>query len=246
MSRRTSWWVVAALTAGCASEVGPAGPMGTSGWTPTDDVEAVVAQAARRGCARLEADCSHLCESVFASCHPSTDACVREETREHLEHYVWPAADPERAAQCAAQIEVAPCSDLTPDTLECEYAVFETCPEDDDGFGANQSPFHPAPLALGETHVMRLCESVPEFFAVELAAGQRLVVTAHTEDDERVSLDLWRLVATRAGGATLEEVSGHFGADGDETAPMPDDGIYLLEVDAYSRGGRYTLDVEAR
>lgn len=218
--------------------------VGDAASTPSSDVRAAVAEAARRGCARLQSDCAHLCEGPFARCHPTLEACVAEETAEYLDDYASPVVDPVLAAQCAAQIEAAPCSDLTPDTLECEYAVVETCASsEDDPFGLNHSPFTPAPLELDQTHVLRLCTDAPEFYAIELEAGGRLSVTGVEEHDERVGLTLFRLLATRTGEAMLEDMSGYFAADGDLTAPVPEAGTYLLEVDASSRSGDFALRI---
>ena len=63
------------------------------------------------------------------------------------------------------------------------------------------------------------------------------------EHDERVGLTLFRLLATRTGEAMLEDMSGYFDADGDLTAPVPEAGTYLLEVDASSRSGDFALRI---
>jgi hypothetical protein len=160
-------------------------------------------------------------------------------TADYLEDYDFPLFDPVLASQCAAQIEAAPCTDLRPDTLECEHAVVEGCPGDDDGHGAPYSPFHPAHIDANGALSVRLCEDVREYFALELAQGERLSVT--DPEDSNLRIELYRLIASSRGDAVLEEVIDYFDDGGQPSAPMPDDGLYLLMFRSGSRTGRFTF-----
>lgn len=189
--------------------------------------------AVRLGCNRLHSDCSEVCTSPFVECWSDATMCAEQFTADYIEDYDFPLFDDELAASCAAQVADQACGDLSPDTLECEYAVTEGCALDDDRFGAIYSPFRAAELPVGEPLVVMLCGWVPEFFRVELAQGQRIVITPTDEDAPTPNVSLQRMVADGQGYAHIEDVDGSVDLDADPSNAVPAAGEYLLSFEFF-------------
>jgi hypothetical protein len=230
----------------CEWNVCVGGDGDTSGTIPAGDADDATRAAVGRVCARLHGDCADVCDNLFVECYGDVSQCTQQWTADYLEDFTFPIVDEDLAVQCAAQIDDQACTDLEPDTLECEFAIVESCPGDDDGYGAPYSPFRAADLPASGSVELMLCEDVTEYFRVTLAQGQSVRVTALDPEADAPWIDLSRLVG--GGGTTkLEEVEGYLSSDGDElSAPAPLPGEYLLSVRS-SQGTRrfaFTLAVE--
>jgi hypothetical protein len=202
-----------------ASGDGADGDAGLGDPGDADGIEAPFAEA----CARLHGECAPVCDNVFVECYDDVATCTEQWTRDYLADYEAPLVDPVRVAACAAQVDAQSCTDLEPDTVECEYAVVEGCPDDDDGHGAVYSPFTPGRVQLGVPLDVRLCPGVEEFFAITLEAGTTLELV-QPEGGPHVFTDLVRM-STAAGGEALLVRAGL-------DTPVVEAGEYLLAVDA--------------
>jgi hypothetical protein len=200
------------------------------------DVDAAVRSIVRRGCARVHGECSAICDNPFVECFASVDACADAWAADYVEDFDFPLLDPVLAANCAAQVDVASCNDVSPDTLECEYALVESCPGDGDDLGSPYSPFRAAAIASNGTVTVHLCEDVEEYYAVYLEEGDSLSVTS----DRSLGLELYRLIASSRGEAVLEMIS-YVNPDGDATPAIASSGVYLLEARSGSATARYSL-----
>lgn len=185
----------------------------------TDVIEAPFAEA----CARLHGECAPVCDNVFVECYDDVATCTEQWTRDYLADYDAALVDPVRVAACAAQVDAQSCTDLEPDTAECEYAVVEMCPDDDDGHGAVYSPFAPGRVELGVPLEVRLCPGVEEFFAITLEAGTMLELV-QSKNGPHVFSDLVRMTTVPSGDALLVRA----GLD----APVVEAGEYLLALGA--------------
>lgn len=215
------------------------GAQDTGAVTPVGDADDATRAAVAHACARLHGDCADVCDNIFVECYADVDQCVDQWSADYLEDFRFPIVDRDLAAQCAAQIESQACTDLRPDTLECEYAIVESCPGDDDGFGTPYSPFRAASLSASGTYEVMLCDDVTEYFRVQLAQGQRVRVTALDEEADAPGLELHRLVGG-AGSSKLEDLEQYIDPDGDEpSAAAPLAGEYLLSVRSHSGTQRF-------
>ena len=214
----------------------------TEAVAPVGDVDDATRAAVAHACARLHGDCADVCDNIFVECYADVGQCVQQWTADYLEDFAFPIVDRDLAAQCAAQIDEQACTDLRPDTLECEYAIVESCPGDDDGFGAPYSPFRAASLPGSGSFELMLCEDVTEYFRLQLSQGQRVRVTALDEEADAPALELHRLVG---GAATkLEDLERYIDPDGDEaSAAAPLAGEYLLSVRASSGTQRFAFEL---
>ncbi len=206
------------------------------------DVDDATRAAVARACARLHGDCADVCDNIFVECYGDFDQCVEQWSADYLEDFSFPIVDRDLAAQCAGQIDEQACTDLRPDSLECEYAIVETCPGDDDGFGAPYSPFRAASLSGSGTFEVMLCERVTEYYRLQLAQGQGVRITALDEDADAPELELYRLVGGTA--TKLESIEQYIDPDGDErSAAAALAGEYLLSVRAYSGTQRFSFEL---
>lgn len=129
--------------------------------------------ATRAGCARLWSDCNSRCMDDFVYCGGSEDQCVHDYAKNAVEDLIYPVYSTELAEKCAQQLEERSCIDLDPDSPECEAAVLEGCPNDQDGYGAPYSWLSAAPIEmLPATLRPHLCSGADEWFAIHLEAGE--------------------------------------------------------------------------
>lgn len=198
------------------------GDDGDAGLGDPGDVGGIEAPFAE-ACARLHGECAPVCDNVFVECYDDVATCTEQWTRDYLGDYDAPLVDPVRVAACAAQVGGQSCTDLEPDTVECEYAVVEGCPDDDDGHGAVYSPFTPGRVELGVPLAVRLCPGVEEFFAITLETGATLELVL-PDDGPHVFVDLVRMSAVPSGDALLVRE--------DLDTPVVEAGEYLLALDA--------------
>lgn len=198
------------------------GADGDAGLGEPADADAVEAPFAR-ACARLHDECAPVCDNVFVECYDDVATCTEQWTRDYLADYDAPIVDPARVAACAAQVDTQSCTDLEPDTVECEYAVVEGCPGDDDAHGAVYSPYAPGRIALGVPLDVHLCPGVEEFYAITLEAGATLELVL-PEDGPPVFADLVRMSTVPSGDSLLVR-------EGLDT-PVVEPGEYLLALDA--------------
>lgn len=182
-----------------------------------------------RACARLHGECSDVCDNLFVECYGDAATCTEQWTAEYLEDYRFPLVDESLLADCAAQVDRQACTELEPDSVACEFAIVESCPEDTDVYGANYSPFSAHPVQLGDELQVHLCDSVPEFFSLTLQGGTELEIL---EEGDRSSAygELLRF-STNAAGDVISERSSL-------SDPVPVDGEYVLAIDASVRGDR--------
>lgn len=200
---------------------------GSAGGGPVDIDEADGTDAPfARACARLHGECAPVCDNPFVECYDDPQTCTQQWKAEYLEDFDFPMADPVRLARCAEQVERSACTDIEPDTVECEFAVVEQCPDDLDAHRP-YSPFWAQRIAMGDTLRVHLCEDVVEYYVVSLQAGERIAVEV-PDDAPSLSIDLLRLTATDAGDAVLEEL----GLD----IPVPLAGDYIVALEAFERG----------
>lgn len=202
-----------------------------TGPAPVERSEGSILTAVGRACERLHGDCRDICDNVFVECYSSEAQCARQWTAQYLEDYAYPLVDDELATQCALQIDDQPCTDLEPDTLECEFAIVEGCRGDDDGNGMPYSPFRAAPVAASGPFEVMLCEGVAEYYRIMLEQGQRLVVSQGDDDQDVEEFELMRLVGTPDERAVLDSIGRlRFG---DSSPPAPLAGEYLLRMEAW-------------
>lgn len=232
MKTKIMTWLLATTTlASCFTDtIGTGNDGGHGSDTATSDVvgEGVEIPFAR-ACARLHGECAAVCDNVFFVCYESVSTCTREWTADHLQDYAFPVVDEDLVAKCAKQVDRQPCTDLRPDTIECDYAVVESCPDDADDYGAPYSPLSAHPVQIGDRLDLDLCDNVDEFFSVHVEAGTALEIV-HEDDGPRLYRDMMRLQTNASGDTVIEWV-------GIEN-PVPVTGEYVLVVSASARSHR--------
>lgn len=205
-------------------EPGDGDSQGDGGASVEGGVEGVFA----RVCERLHGDCASVCDNLFFECYDDVASCTEQWQLDYLSDYTAPLVDDALVERCGAQVETQACTDLRPDTAECEYAIVESCLGDEDAHGAIYSPFSPGVAVLGEVIEVELCAWVEEYFAIELEQGATLDVIA--DDDALLPgfVDILELVAAPDGDTVIERSSlGTATAHG---------GTYVLAVESGESG----------
>ncbi len=177
-----------------------------------------------RACARLHGECSSVCDNLFFECYGDASTCAEQWAAEYFDGFDDPLVDPARLRQCADQVDEQACTSLRPDSVECDYAVFESCVGDRDAWGSPYSPFEPAALVPGTTFTVDLCAHVEEFFEVELSAGQAVDVEW---GDDNAFVRVLQLRSNAHGHTVMTEY--------DEGDPVPQDGTYVVGLESFDR-----------
>lgn len=196
----------------------PAAEHGEGGASSGGGVDSVFARA----CERLHGDCSSVCDNPFFECYEDVATCTEQWRLDYLSDYAAPLVDDERVARCGAQVDEQACTDLRPDTPECEFAIVERCVGDGDAYGAIYSPFTPGSAVLGETIELQLCQSIEEFFAIELEQGATLEVIGDDSTPQPSFIDRIEMVTTEDGDVVIER--------SDLDTPTAHAGTYLIGV----------------
>ncbi len=194
-----------------------------------DGAQAPFAEA----CERLHDECAPVCDNVFVECYDDVATCTEQWTLDYLGDYDEPLIDPVRVAACAAQVDAQSCTDLEPDTVECEFAVVESCIGDSDAHGAVYSPFTPGVAQLDLPLDVHLCGGVREYFAITLEADMILELV-QPDDTPGVFAELLSRATNAQGDAVLTTTS--------LSTPVSDTGEYLLGLDT-GQTGNYTITI---
>lgn len=207
-----------------------AGSDASGGGGPYEGVDGVFARA----CERLHGECASVCDNLFFECYDDVATCTEQWKAEYLSDYVDPIVDDALVELCSAQVDDAACTDLRPDTAECEYAIVDGCVGDADAHGAIYSPFTPGAAQVGAPIEVELCEWVEEYFAIELEAGATLELTADDTTQMPGFVDRLELVTTNDGDTVIERSS--------LDTPTAHAGTYLLAVETAMPGSyRFTV-----
>ncbi|MCR9163825.1 MAG: hypothetical protein ACE37F_01065 [Nannocystaceae bacterium] len=174
----------------------------------------------------MHGECSSVCDSPFLECFDDARTCAQQWEADFFSGYDDPLVDDGLMRRCAEQVEAQSCLDLEPDSLECEFALVESCTGDRDEHGQPYSPFSAVPLAFGVPYDFDLCDGVSEFYALPMSAG-----TVLSSNDlggaDSVSVRLYELLETSDGDSVLHE---H-----DSDTAVAQDGTYIVELEAYDR-----------
>jgi hypothetical protein len=191
---------------------------------PYEGVDGVFARA----CERLHGECASVCDHVFFECYDDVATCTEQWQLDYLSDYAAPIVDDALVERCSAQVDQQACTDLRPDTAECDYSIVESCVGDGDGHGAIYSPFSPGSAKVGDVIEVELCEWVEEYFAIELEAG--VVLEAVADDHVLVPgfIDRVEMVTTPDGDTVIERSN--------LATPAAHDGTYLLAVESGMAG----------
>lgn len=186
-----------------------------------------------RACERLHDECASVCDNVFIECYEDVDTCTEQWTRDYLADYQVPVVDEVLVALCTEQVDAQSCTSLRPDTTECDFAVVEGCVADDDGHGANYSPFHPGEARVGEPVDLHMCEWVEEYFAITLVAGTSLEIESNDEANGLL-VELLELSTAPSGDTLMSRTS--------LGTPVSRDGTYLIAIESANAGDyRFTV-----
>jgi hypothetical protein len=179
-------------------------------------------------CERLHGECSSVCDNVFVECYDDVDTCTEQWRLDYLADYAAPIVDEELVQRCAAQVDEQSCTDLRPDTVECDYSIVDSCVGDADAHGAIYSPFSPGVARVGDVIEVELCAWVEEYFAIELEAGA--ILDAVADDDVLVPgfIERVEMVTTPDGDTVIERSN--------LDTPAAHDGTYLLAVESGMAG----------
>ncbi len=228
--RRTGLATVFAVVAmtGCgAGGVDPAASGDGMAEAPQDlDDEHGAKAPVARACARMHGECSAICDNVWAECYDDVATCTEQWYADYLEEFDAPMVDAALVSRCAEQVEAQPCTNLEPDTAECDYAVVERCLEDTDDYGTPYSPFWAHPVQAGELLEPHLCAYIEEYYAIELRAGDVLDVERSGQGPAMFE-HLLRMTTNTEGDALLERI--------DTGNPVPLDGTYVLVIESFER-----------
>lgn len=211
---------------------------------PGDDpARAAANRVAQAYCHRLFSDCASQCAALGSAFCPSSEpTCVADEARRSTDRYAYPMASDGLAAGCAAQLGSASCSDLSPDSVECDSWLVNGCPNDDDGFGTPYSALNAAPLPVGPAAFSPLfCEHVVEYFSVDLDAGEGISLDWAPSDAGIAGQPVLRIALHRVklddlGRTTLVEVDRKNSGSWPYTYRAALAGKHVLTFDAYSDG----------
>lgn len=220
---------------------GPCGipPDGRGGYQDgRDDALAAVRVAAEAACDRLWGDCASLCDSDWVYCGGSREQCVEDYARSAVEDLAYPVYSEELANACAEQLAIRSCIDLDPNSPECNSAVLEGCPNDEDGYGRPYSWLAAYDIPeLPTTISPHLCEAAEEWFAVHLEAGEALAVTL-AGGHGSAWLGLYAPVGAVGGAQDVENMGHSVHVDTDDTRQeielfeaAPVAGTYYLQID---------------
>lgn len=223
-----AWGLAICMIAGCDTTMDQG--EGSDQPTPLTTVDEIddAREPFARACARLHGECSAVCDNVLVECYDTAATCTEQWYADYLEDYRFPLVDPALVAECAAQVDRRRCTDLRPDTAACEYAIVDSCHDDRDDFEAPYSPFWAVDVELERPLSIHLCADVPEYYAVELSAGDTLVLVELVENEgPHLWSDLLRRTEDAAGNTFFEEY--HLGE------PVPLDGEYIVVLDAWDR-----------
>lgn len=181
-----------------------------------------------RACERLHGECSSVCDNPFFECYDDVDTCTEQWRLEYLSDYAAPIVDDALVERCGAQVDEQACTDLRPDTAECDYSIVESCVGDADAHGAIYSPFNPGVARIGETIEVELCEWVEEYFAIELEAGAVLEAVADDGTPMPGFIERVELVTTPDGDTVIERSN--------LDTPAAHGGTYLIAVESGMAG----------
>ncbi len=232
--------VIGLMLAGCGNDTGDAGltqqgqtslagiPATFAPYGTLSEAEDAVREAVEAGCRRFFNDCKYLCDSPFVTCPATMSDCITDNIRNYTEDYDFPYASAELGRVCAAQVRVASCDDIPPDSLECDDVVVEGCPEDPDGV-ANYSWASPRPVTLGQPVSLELCDGVHEWHSFSASSGQVLELDG-TQDGTDYRITLFKLTDNAAGQAFLIELGEWDEGDMPVLWELTSDGPHLLEV----------------
>ena len=209
------------LLCACGSEDAPA----SAGLLSPDDA-AAGEEPFQRACARLHGECASVCSSPFLECYADAGTCASQWEADFLADFDDPLLDAVRMRRCAEQVDEQSCTDLEPDTLECDYAILESCPGDRDALGQPYSPFLASPVPTDVEFRIEVCPSVEEFVAVELDRGAVLEIQ-RPDDAPSSFFRLLQLLPDSRGDAVLHEYPIE--------QPVPEDGVYLVSILASDR-----------
>lgn len=223
--------VLAFSSLACFAEEGVGGPAqvhadddGGSDAPGEGGVDGVFARA----CERLHGECASVCDNPFFECYDDVDTCTEQWRLDYLSDYVAPIVDDALVEHCSTQIDEQSCTDLQPDTAECDYAIVESCVGDADAHGAIYSPFTPGSARVGETIDVELCEWVEEYFAIELEAGAVLEVIADDDTLRPGFVERIEMVTTQGGDTVIERSN--------LDTPAAHAGTYLIAVESGTAG----------
>jgi|GEM_PF-1919166 len=213
-----SFLLSVALTAGGCTPTAPAGEdAGLNDPTTVDDDDAgprvfddvftedadrfdeAAGWVAAAVCSRLHGNCADNCDNPFVYCGDSEADCRAQYALSFVDddHTHVNLA---QAAVCAEQVLEQSCLDLDPDSVACDLALIEGCPDDADGV-FNYLPELAETLTLPATLSLDLCDDVGEFYLVQVPSGHGilpslsanstgeitvLVSTFDVEDDGRI------------------------------------------------------------
>lgn len=180
----------------------------------------------QRACARLHGECASVCLSPFLECYGDPGTCADQWEADFLADFEDPLIDTERMRRCAEQVDEQSCTDLEPDTLECEYAIVDSCAGDRDELGQPYSPFLATAVATDAELHIEVCPRVEEFVAIELDRGAVLEIV-RPEDAPSSFFRLLQLLPDSRGDAVLHEYP--------MDQPVPEDGVYLVSILASDR-----------
>ncbi len=202
-------------------------------------VEVTIEDVIAKGCSRFYADCAYLCDNIWYSCAPSQGQCVTEEYASRVDEFDHPVVNAALAATCGDQILDAACTDIPPDTLECDYAVVEGCAVDADPYGNNYSFLGAWEVTTRTTSIpIDLCDDVEEWFAFDLAVGEVLRVTTHDPEPSAGNLRFRLYQDLSILGAEPDKLGSETSSwDGsvEELGPVDTAGRYYLSVEISGR-----------
>ncbi len=188
-------------------------------------------------CGRAHSDCSELCDIPGAICGDSRSQCVENFARAVVEDLAVPMSSDRLAQACAQQIEQRSCTDLSPDSPECDFSIVEGCGNDDDEHGYNYSWLASKTLSeLPSPLNVSLCESVSEWFSFRLEANERLKISL-LGGTGQAWVTLHAPVGAPGGRQDVDQIKAHHidALSANETEfefdPVPRAGAYYLELD---------------
>jgi hypothetical protein len=191
-----------------------------------------------RACSRLHGECSAVCDNLLVECYDDVATCATQWQADYTEDFRYPLVVDGLLSECAAQVDRAACTDIEPDTFACEFAIVDSCPDDADGDATPYSPVWAVPLAVGTPVRIFLCADVPEYYEVELAAGQSIELEMDESAPRRPFARLMLLSTDARGEIVADEFS--------PGTPVPEDGTYIMLIDTIARGDyAFTIAVES-
>ncbi len=203
-------------------------------------------------CQRLHGDCSAACSRPDFYCGGSVDECQQVYARSAVESLFDRrpyTLDRAKAEACAAEIGGRACGDLGSSSGSCADLVVNECAADPQSFARPWAGRMASQVALPAALDLSLCDGVGQFFRIDLAEGQRLVM--RTDRDLPTGSAYARLYPPSASDEDLLDEDNYyfyaFYLSSSETVsdPVPSGGTFYLETE-YSADGPVHLELDTR